>query len=199
MRIMVVTFIMVAMVIMVTQCYQSRIWDLAWHLAGYKGELWDFWAKLDLFGVLFRLRQSPKFVTSSNALINCQKQKTALWINLVSLLPSLIVPFVFWNSHLGVSTAETKRWISQLFRMIHSVFAQSCSSAGVSHFCCLHWHKGDPPRRPTQGRGSPRFDKCLAPSTTSDATSVEKATPMMCLAMRRNSRKWPVCSRRETE
>ena len=63
---MVVTFIMVAMVIMVTkvtmdkmvimdtQCYQSRIWDLAWHLAGYKGELWDFWAKLDLFWVLFK-------------------------------------------------------------------------------------------------------------------------------------------------
>ena len=42
-----------------------------------KGEIWDLWAKLDLFGVLFRsqLRQSPKFVTSSDALITFQKQK----------------------------------------------------------------------------------------------------------------------------
>ena len=76
--------------------------------------------------------------------------------------------------------------LQELFKMTHSLFAQSCSSSGVLHFCCLHWYKGGPPRRQTLGRGSPRFGNCLAPSTTSDATSAEKATPMMCLAMSRH-------------
>ena len=59
MRIMVVTFIMVTKVTMDKMVimdightvlrYQSRLWDLAWHLAGYKSEIWDFWAILDLF------------------------------------------------------------------------------------------------------------------------------------------------------